>query len=634
MSQQSDPAKKVLRYGRYEIPVDRNGEPVELGRGGMGVTYKALDSKLDRLVVLKVVSNALHHNAQARQKFLREARLLAKLSHPNIAAVFDIGEQDGTDYYVMEYIEGEDLGARVHAMGAVPVGLALEITRQASAALAAAWKHGLIHRDIKPANLMLAKSDGVVKVKLIDFGLAKAVGAAAQDMTRITLTGEMAGYSPAFASPEQIEGMEVDTRSDLYSLGVTMWYLMAGKPPFSGTSRRQVENAHINQAPPVHLIEKSIPQPVVKMLQHMLEKDPADRPENPEVLEEMLNELVESTEVKAAYDTLAFAGEDAPLKPPRGIKTRATKTVRPGAPPAHTTQPSRMNPLYIAGPAVGILGVALALIFSRSTPTEIPAKPVVLVVTPTPEPIAAGRAPGATDAEFVNTLGMKFLPIPGTRVMFSIWETRVQDYEAFVKANPNYDAGAGWMDPYFPQTPLHPVVFVCYDDALEFCKWLTEKERKEGKILPTQSYRLPTDDEWSAASGLPSEAGDSPDLRDGRNKAHYPWTSTKWPPTGKAGNYADSVKAGGDTFPNTAPVGSFEPNFNGLYDMGGNAWEWVSDWYENPKSGRQTNRTLRGGSWQDSRQTNLLSSARTYDTHEVRNPAFGFRIVLTRASSR
>ncbi len=625
MAQSSEPSE-TLRYGRYEIPVDRNGEPVELGRGGMGITYKALDTKLDRIVVLKVVSGALHHNQQARQKFLREARLLARLSHPNIAAVHDIGEQSGTDYYVMEYIEGEDLGSRVHAMGPIPVGLSVEIARQAAAALASAWKQGLIHRDIKPANLMLAKTDGSVKVKLIDFGLAKVVGAGAVDITRITMTGETAGYSPAFASPEQIEGMDVDTRSDIYSLGVTLWYLLAGKPPFSGTSRRQVENAHINQPPPAHLLHGTVPKPVVDLLQRMLKKDPQDRPENPEILERELTVLATSDIVKSAYDTLAFG---------------PTIGTRPA--PTATTRPRAFNPLFVAVPGLAVLGLALAIFFLRSSPP----KPPIPVAGPTPasDPVAAATPesaapatppPAAVKATFENGLGMKFVPVPGTKVLFSMYETRVADYEAFVKANPTYDAGPGWSDPYFPQTPQHPVVFVSWNDAVKFCEWLTTKERADGRILPAQSYRLPTDDEWSAAVGLPREPGDSPDARDGKNKTHYPWHGEKWPPSsaGRAGKYAKSLKIAGDTSEFTQPVGGFEANANGLHDMGGNAWEWVQDWYESAKSGRQTNKTLRGASWLDSQPGQLLSSSRLFETPETRLNAFGFRVVLTSQYAR
>lgn len=627
---ESGEAKNAVRFGRYSVPVDAQGEPLELGRGGMGVTYRARDTKLDRDVVLKVVSGSLRNNSQARQKFLREARLLARMSHPHIAAVHDIGEDNGQDYYVMEFIDGEDLGSRVNRMGSVQVGIALEITRQAADALAAAWKQGLIHRDIKPANIMLAKSDGAVKVKVIDFGLAKAVGSAAEDFTRITLTGEMSGYSPAFASPEQIEGEEVDTRSDIYSLGITLWYLLAGRPPFSGTSRRQVENAHISQPPPVHTIEGSVPPPVVSLLKKMLAKTREERHANPEELADDLRDLVNSDVVKHAYDTLAFS-----------------QTVHQGRAPSKGSK-QIWKVVMFAAPALAliILVLTLAMVRNRSVGGKDPALVPPVAATPVPDtpptgseagPTAGGNEPNTARADFIeNSLGMRFVAVPGAKVLFSIWETRVQDFEAFTKANPTYDAGPGWKDPYFPQSPLNPVVFVSWDDAVKFCDWLTIKERADGSLSANEAYRLPTDEEWSIAAGLRNENGDSPEARDMRAKDAYPWRGSKWPPAaaGNVGNYAASLKIPGKTSPNTMPVGSFEPNVNGIFDLGGNAWEWVQDWYDGDKGSRKTKRVLRGASWLDNSPSYLLSSCRQHETPETRLNAYGFRVVRTTPYSR
>ena len=602
--------RRTLRFGRYEVPCDDHGEPIELGRGGMGVTYKALDSKLDRTVVLKVISARLHDSATMRQKFLREARLLARLSHPNIAAVHDIGEEGGNDFYVMEFIDGRDLGEVVHENGPVTVGRALEFTRQAARALATAWRHGLIHRDIKPANLMLGKGDhGGEQIKLIDFGLAKAVGAAAEDFTRITQTGETGGYSPAFASPEQIEGCELDTRSDIYSLGITLWYLLAGSPPFTGTSRRQVERGHLHDPPPVELLKDRVPPPVIELLQDMLGKEIDDRQENPEILEAEIAELLRSPDVTRVYDTLAFtetvSAPTSEVRRTRGTRgTRRTRGTTPDATPAAAPRPEEMTIagsllpkiprwLWIVGAL--LVGVLVTFIVLRVVRMQKQGDPSSLAATPIPSAPPDAAPPSNQPADFENGLGMKFVRVPGTTVLFSVWETRVHDFKAFMDANKGYDAGPGWEDPYFPQTPDHPVVFVSWEDAAKFCEWLTQKERAEGKIQPGQTYRLPTDAEWSQAAGLPREKGDSPEERDLKIKDTYPWKGGKWPPAaaGRVGNYAAALKVPSTEGGFTKPVGSFDANPFGIYDLGGNAWEWVDDWYE-PAASRTSKRSCAG----------------------------------------
>lgn len=230
-----------------------------------------------------------------------------------------------------------------------------------------------------------------------------------------------------------------------------------------------------------------------------------------------------------------------------------------------------------------------------------------------------GPAPGQP---FTNSLGMKFIPIGD--VQMSIWETRVQDYEAFCRAT-----GRRYEAPDFHQTPTDPAVKVSWFDAVAFCKWLTEKEQNENLIGDREAYRLPTDAEWSVAVGLMNESGPTPEARDSKIKNEFPW-GKQWPPPGDAGNYAGPRHRIA-----TIPVGSFKANSIGLYDLGGNVWEWCLDTYkgDNNATGRDWG-VLRGGSWATSNRLEMQSSYRNVVDRNERDVIYGFRCVLaTKADS-
>jgi formylglycine-generating enzyme required for sulfatase activity len=231
---------------------------------------------------------------------------------------------------------------------------------------------------------------------------------------------------------------------------------------------------------------------------------------------------------------------------------------------------------------------------------------------------------------WTNSLGMKFVPVGGIRV--SVWETRVQDYDVFCAATARrHDP------PDFAQGPTHPVVKVNWLDAVAFCKWLTEKERVENLLEDGQAYRLPTDAEWSAAVGLVNERGTTPESRDGKIRNEFPW-GKQWPPPAGAGNYADKsgqrprgavIENYSDGFAQTSPVGSFKPNALGLYDLGGNVWEWCAEGYKGDSgtTGRDWG-VLRGGSWATSSRSETQSSYRNVVDRTERDVIYGFRCVL------
>ena len=270
-----------LVFGDFEIMRHEDGLFWELGRGAMGVTYLALDNVLRRKVALKVIEvpKVARSSQLLRERFLREARAAAALRHPNVAAVYQFGgSPDGSHrYYAMELVEGETLEARVRRDGPLNAKLVLEIAIQTTRALMAASAHGLTHRDLKPGNIMLTLNDNAeLEVKVIDFGLAKAIADAESEMD---LThGEFVG-TPNFASPEQFGSGPVDVRSDIYSLGATLWFALTGKTPFAGRNIEEIHRAQQSKALPIEQLNAArVPSRLGHLLKSMLAVEPAARP--------------------------------------------------------------------------------------------------------------------------------------------------------------------------------------------------------------------------------------------------------------------------------------------------------------------------------------------------------------------
>ena len=255
-----------------------DGKPVELGRGAMGVTYKAFDVDLRLPVTLKLIREKYISDESMRLRFLREARAAARLRHSNVASVLHLGRTGSSYFYAMEFVEGETLENLIKRSGRLEVKLALEIATQVAAGLAAVHKQKLVHRDIKPSNIMVNLEDGgAVTAKIIDLGLAKAVNEPGSQAA-ISMPGSFAG-TPEFASPEQFAGVGVDIRSDLYALGVMLWRTLTGESMFRG-SPSEVMYQHQHAPLPIEQLA-AVPQPVVVLLEVLLEKDPSRRFQNP-----------------------------------------------------------------------------------------------------------------------------------------------------------------------------------------------------------------------------------------------------------------------------------------------------------------------------------------------------------------
>ncbi|HEY5893812.1 MAG TPA: protein kinase [Chthoniobacterales bacterium] len=262
-------------FSNFEILKHEDGSAYELGRGAMGITYKALDKSLKCPVALKMIQSSLLDRFEVRERFFQEARAAARLQHPNVASVYRL-ESEGTNaYYVMEYVDGETLEAVVRRRGRLPVRMALDIASQVTRALAAADRHGMVHRDIKPSNIMLVNGEADdLRVKVIDFGLAK-LRTAPLDLTQ----GHFIG-TPQFASPEQFEGGDVDIRADIFALGMTLWYMLIGRAPVvSEPETTEAANRADFELPWEQL--RHLPRPVRRLLEKLLAREPAQRLQNP-----------------------------------------------------------------------------------------------------------------------------------------------------------------------------------------------------------------------------------------------------------------------------------------------------------------------------------------------------------------
>lgn len=276
-----------LRFHHFEVLRSPDGEPLILGRGAYATTYRAFDTVLRRPVALKVVDFGLLPDLQLRGRMVEEARNAAAVKHPNLAAVYYFGEEGDACFYAMELVDGQSLEDYIKSQGALPPRYALEVGAQIAAALGAAHDAGVVHCDVKPANIMLASGpDGGLAVKLVDFGLAFARAAESCAEASDSFCG-----TPLYSSPEQLDGVQPDTRSDVYSLGATIFFMLGGRPPFAGATIAELAQKHAMQDVPVHWLA-GVPIDVSSLVLRFMAKEqgarPADGAESRAEIEEIL----------------------------------------------------------------------------------------------------------------------------------------------------------------------------------------------------------------------------------------------------------------------------------------------------------------------------------------------------------
>lgn len=349
--------------GKYQIDS-------KLGQGGMGAVYRGYDQVLDRYVAIKILPETAAQNPEMIQRFEIEARAAAKLEHPNIVQVHDFGKSDGQYYLVLQFISGKSLSQLVREKGPLPLGEAVSILVEALKALQKAHSLGIVHRDIKPDNIMISQEGSV---KVTDFGIAKIKNEA----TKLTVTGQIMG-TPHYMSPEQCLGESVDGRSDLYSLGATFYYMLAGNPPFEAESALVILNMHLEKIlPDIRKARPDIPEPVVELLQRMTAKDADQRFRT---AEEVIEGLHNPQSMQFSRDPSLHDGATLAQAPTLGGATRSAISEAPSK-PAHPSPGSSDRPFFFLLAFMAFFALALAFVLwiisweKKKIPSPVSKKP-------------------------------------------------------------------------------------------------------------------------------------------------------------------------------------------------------------------------------------------------------------------
>jgi serine/threonine-protein kinase len=614
-----------------------------LGEGGTGKVFKARHQKMNRVVALKLIRPELMADPEVLARFYREIEVISRLSHPNIVHAYDAGPIGATHVLVMEYVEGIDLGKMVRQNGPLPIREACEYIRQACLGLQYAHEKGLIHRDVKPPNLLVtlpsknrestaASSESSARarplVKILDMGLARLQqvelgpdGNAERSVTQLyTPLGSVMMGTPDYMAPEQaVDFHSADIRSDIYSVGCTLYYVLTGKPPFPGGSPFQKLLRHQQMdPPPIESLRPDVPAELAATLNKMLAKQPEERYQTPGEVAEALSVLSGSgvVRVKAAAPEAAFAETvsdhatdidpgpaeapgDQPSDPVSGSETPPPQALEP--PPARPRAGRRLSRRMALAIGGGLLGLALLGFFlTRGGSEEQPTKPAALV--------------GEPPKKFTNSVQMALVMIPAgsfkmgspegeagrmpregpvhevritRRFYMGVTEVTQGQYQAVMGKNPSFFSptgpGAAAVVPL--DTAHFPVENISWEEAVEFCTKLSDlpAEKAAGHV-----YRLPTEAEWEYAC----RAGSQTDYAFGSD------------PKGLSEHSWHPANAGGRTH----PVAQLKANAFGLYDMHGNVAEYVADYLDDdyyaksPKDdpaqpNKSANHICRGGAW-------------------------------------
>ena len=646
-----------------------------LGAGGFGITYLADDSSLGRRVAIKellpndiatrldgstVVAKTKGEEenlAWARDRFVKEGRALAACDHPNVVSVYEMVEANGTAYMVTKFEEGRSLSAWLKETGGTPTETELRaILMPLHSGLEKVHRAGFLHRDLKPENIYLT-DDG--RPILLDFGSARQ---AVNDRTTSLTSIVTSGYAPF---EQYHEDGKQGAWTDIYALGAVLYRALHGTKPPEATRRLKddpcvrlaKEHAGKFSAPFLSAIDKALAVEPARRPQSVAEWRPmfgsapvAEEKPAPPWWEPWLGQARRAAALAQARPQIAALAALAAVVLALGV----WKISRPAPVPVPVPQPTPAPVVVVPAPPAPPPERVAAVATPVPAPVVIPPKNPVPPDAPRTGPATANeKKPGPRPGEkWTNSLGQIFAAVPGLPMHMAVWETRRGDFEAFVRAT-GYNAtagalswtakgwkaqGASWANPGFAQTPAHPVVGVSAYDASAFCRWLTEKERATGLLDQRLAYRLPTDDEWGHA------------FQDWK----YVWGET-WPPNVGAGNFAgEECKAAfgsghylpgyRDGYIGTSPVGTFQANAAGFYDLAGNASELCATWYRKElipddvrrrypdmeKFDANTTRALvlRGGSWLTANPDFLLLSMRDFQLPQERYVTVGFRCVL------
>jgi formylglycine-generating enzyme required for sulfatase activity len=644
----------------------------KLGGGGMGVVYLVRDRLTHRQEVLKVVNPYLATQPGATERFLREIRAVVQLSHPNIVTAYGALQIGGLLVLKMEHVPGENLATVVERGGPLPVANACHYAQQVAVGLHYAFGKGMVHRDIKPANLILTRDGKKHLVKILDFGLVKAMAAQGGAGDQLTGTGLGMG-TPAFMAPEQAkDAARADIRADIYSLGCTLYFLLAGRPPFSGTQYDLWEAHREKTAAALNEVRKDVPAELAAVVAKMLAKAPAQRYQEPREVAQAFRPFVKAglkslppphTEEGKPGQPKAAKSVATPVRANEGRDT-SDRTAKP--PPRKT--PAREPAARSTGRTLAVLlGVAGLLVLvggggavywtmSGTSDRGDSSTSALPPGGPGGTPLSGNtgldgpKAAGDIVERVKNVSGIDLVPVPNgsfymgspeddkdarddekpqhkvtiiNRFYMGKYKVTRGQFQRFVDATGHKTEAEKdndtltWRTPGFEQTDEHPVVYVSWYDADAFCRWLAEKTGSKA--------RLPYEAEWEYGCRAVKEAkrpttkfcfGD-----DEAKLTDYAWFGKK---------------SGGSTH----PCGQKAPNAFGLYDMHGLVWELCADGkraYQDrdeiePRgpTSAGTPRVFRGGSYYD--VAKFCRSAFRFGVCEpsTRRDRIGFRVLVSR----
>ena len=541
-----------------------------LGKGGMGIVFKARDLSLRREVALKFLPESMSSDEDIVKRFAREARAAARLNHPNIVTIYGVGRHEDTFYIAMEYVEGMALDALIAKEGKVDVRRAVEITRDSAEALAEAHAQGIVHRDIKPQNIMLTKTG---RVKVMDFGLARVN----YENTQLTSSGTSMG-TPHYMSPEQWMDSKVDGRADIFSLGVTLFEMINGEVPYNASTPLAIMRKIVDEpTPSLCSVDETIPSLVSDVAEKMMAKDPEDRYGSAaEVVSDLSSFLDSLTKPSAAEEAFSAPGanltlerldkEETQRRGQERLRTEPSPTAEAQSPEEGGREPASAKTMYWMGGGAAVL-IALVFVGFMSFGgggTYAHLFPEADFVQISQGTFQMGSLPTEAGRDADESLHRVSLT---SGYWISRYEVTQKQWESVMGYNPSNHLGEDL-----------PVEQVSWEDIQNFIQQINEADGT--------TYRLPTESEWeyAARAGSSSAYGYNVDIS---NLTDFAW-------------YADNSQG------QTHPVGTKRPNAWGLYDMSGNVLEWCQDWGvaypygsvvdpKGPETGKV--RIGRGGSW-------------------------------------